>query len=74
MCLYYARLDARPGVIGRLDRALTFLDLATGVSTELEPAMLRGLTVETPVPPSLQPALRAQMRGQHAHLEVCLGS
>jgi hypothetical protein len=70
---YYARLYDQCGVVARIDRALTFLDLATDEPVVLEPDQLNFCTVYGPVPAYDTPALLAAMRGQHDHLACQMG-
>jgi hypothetical protein len=70
---YYARLYDQRGVVARIDRALTFLDLATDEAVVLEPDQLNFCTVYGPVPAYDTPAFVAAMRGQHDHLCCQMG-
>jgi hypothetical protein len=70
---YYARLYEQRGVVARIDRALTFLDLSTAEAVVLEAPDCQWLVVTGEVEPERVPMLREQMRGCHDHLRCRLG-
>jgi hypothetical protein len=69
-----AHLYGQAGYLARVDRALVFLDTATGEVTTIEPDMVNWLTVRGPVAPDRATAIVAQMRGTHDYLNCCMGS
>ena len=73
--VYHASLYDRTGYLARIDRALTFLDMRTNETTELEPEMLPHVSGGVHrVPDLFVPAIVARMRGCHEHLNCSMGS
>jgi hypothetical protein len=72
--VYHARLYGQVGAVATIDRALTFLDTATGEVTVLTPPDCNWLAVPGDLVAAAEaPTLCARMRGQHEHLNCQMG-